>query len=50
MTSPEPQTDYGDKTPQTSFEPPSGKRRWLWFLVGLLLLGGGLWLTKIKLD
>ncbi|MFN6463873.1 MAG: efflux RND transporter periplasmic adaptor subunit [Nostoc sp. DedVER02] len=42
MTSPEPQTDYGDKTPQTSFEPPSGKRRWLWlFLPALLLLGGG---------
>ncbi|MEH2249702.1 efflux RND transporter periplasmic adaptor subunit [Nostoc sp.] len=42
MTSPEPQTDYGDKTPQTSFEPPSGKRRWLWlFLPVLLLLGGG---------
>ncbi|MEA5601153.1 efflux RND transporter periplasmic adaptor subunit [Nostoc sp. UHCC 0252] len=40
MTSPEPQTDYGDKTPQTSFEPPSGKRRWLW-LIPLLLLGGG---------
>ncbi|MFN6483756.1 MULTISPECIES: efflux RND transporter periplasmic adaptor subunit [unclassified Nostoc] len=42
MTSPEPQTDFGEKTPQTSFEPPSGKRRWLWlFLPALLLLGGG---------
>ncbi|MBD2521796.1 efflux RND transporter periplasmic adaptor subunit [Nostoc sp. FACHB-133] len=42
MTSPEPQTDFGEKAPQTSFEPPSGKRRWLWlFLVALLLLGGG---------
>ncbi|MEH2195739.1 MAG: efflux RND transporter periplasmic adaptor subunit [Nostoc sp.] len=42
MTSPEPQTDRGDETPQTSFEPPSGKRRWLWlFLPALLLLGGG---------
>jgi RND family efflux transporter MFP subunit len=42
MTSPEPQTDYGEETPQTSFEPPSGKRRWLWlFLPALLLLGGG---------
>jgi multidrug efflux pump subunit AcrA (membrane-fusion protein) len=42
MTSPEPQTDFGDKTPETSFEPPSGKRRWLWlFLPALLLLGGG---------
>lgn len=42
MTSPEPQTDFGDKPPQTSFEPPSGKLRWLWlFLAALLLLGGG---------
>ncbi|MBD0387935.1 MAG: efflux RND transporter periplasmic adaptor subunit [Nostoc sp. C3-bin3] len=41
MTSPEPQTDFGDKAPQTPFEPPSGKRRWLWVLAGLLLLGGG---------
>ncbi|MEH2237997.1 efflux RND transporter periplasmic adaptor subunit [Nostoc sp.] len=42
MTSPEPQTDFGDKPPQSSFEPPSGKRRWLWlFLPALLLLGGG---------
>ncbi|MCC5608976.1 efflux RND transporter periplasmic adaptor subunit [Nostoc sp. CHAB 5834] len=41
MTSPEPQTDFGEKAPQDSFEPPSGKRRWLWILAGLLLLGGG---------
>jgi len=41
MTSPEPQTDFGEKAPQTSFEPPSGKRRWLWVLAALLLLGGG---------
>ncbi|MEH2288748.1 efflux RND transporter periplasmic adaptor subunit [Nostoc sp.] len=42
MTSPEPQTDFGEKTPQTSFEPPSGKRRWLWLsLAALLFLGGG---------
>lgn len=41
MTSPEPQTDFGEKAPQNSFEPPSGKRRWLWVLAGLLLLGGG---------
>jgi RND family efflux transporter MFP subunit len=41
MTSPEPQTDFGDNAPQTPFEPPSGKRRWLWVLAGLLLLGGG---------
>ncbi|MFN6528837.1 efflux RND transporter periplasmic adaptor subunit [Nostoc sp. ChiSLP03a] len=42
MTSPEPQTDLGEKAPQTSFEPPSGKRRWLWLsLAALLLLGGG---------
>ncbi|MEH2433569.1 MAG: efflux RND transporter periplasmic adaptor subunit [Nostoc sp.] len=41
MTPPEPQTDFGEKAPQTSFEPPSGKRRWLWVLAALLLLGGG---------
>ncbi|MEH2373605.1 efflux RND transporter periplasmic adaptor subunit [Nostoc sp.] len=42
MTPPEPQTDFGDKPPQSSFEPPSGKRRWLWlFLAALLFLGGG---------
>ncbi|MDZ8261890.1 efflux RND transporter periplasmic adaptor subunit [Nostoc sp. ChiQUE01b] len=42
MTSPEPQTDFGEKAPETSFEPPSGKRRWLWLsLAALLLLGGG---------
>ncbi|MEH2424688.1 MAG: efflux RND transporter periplasmic adaptor subunit [Nostoc sp.] len=42
MTPPEPQTDFGDKPPENSFEPPSGKRRWLWlFLPALLLLGGG---------
>ena len=42
MTSPEPQTDFGDKPPQSSFEPPSGKRRWLWlFLAALILLGSG---------
>ncbi|MEH2320895.1 efflux RND transporter periplasmic adaptor subunit [Nostoc sp.] len=46
MTSPEPQTDFGDKPPQTSFEPPSGNRRWLWlFLAVLLLLGGGAFLV-----
>ncbi|MHC5773055.1 efflux RND transporter periplasmic adaptor subunit [Nostoc sp.] len=46
MTSPEPQTDFGDKPPQTSFEPPSGKRRWLWlFLAALLLFGGGAFLV-----
>ncbi|MEH2243290.1 efflux RND transporter periplasmic adaptor subunit [Nostoc sp.] len=42
MTSPEPQNDFGDKPPQTPFEPPSGQRRWLWlFLPALLLFGGG---------
>ncbi|MHC5598088.1 MAG: efflux RND transporter periplasmic adaptor subunit [Nostoc sp.] len=46
MKSPEPQTDFGDKPPQNSFEPPSGKRRWLWlFLPALLLLGGGTYLV-----
>jgi RND family efflux transporter MFP subunit len=42
MTSPEPQTNFEDNLPQTSFEPPPRKRRWLWLLIaGLLLLGGG---------
>ena len=48
MTSPEPQTDFGEKAPQTSFEPPSGKRRWLWLsLAALLLLGGGATLWRL---
>ena len=48
MTSPEPQTDFGDKPPQSSFEPPSGKRRWLWlFLAALLFLGGGAALWRL---
>ncbi|MEH2206347.1 MAG: efflux RND transporter periplasmic adaptor subunit [Nostoc sp.] len=48
MTSPEPQTDFGEKAPQTSFEPPSGKRRWLWLsLAGLLLLGSGATLWRL---
>ncbi|MEH2067418.1 MAG: efflux RND transporter periplasmic adaptor subunit [Nostoc sp.] len=41
MTSPEPQTDFGENSSQTSFEPPPEKRRWLWlFLAALVLLGG----------
>ncbi|MEH2172456.1 efflux RND transporter periplasmic adaptor subunit [Nostoc sp.] len=48
MTSPEPQTDFGEKAPETSFEPPSGKRRWLWLsLAGLLLLGSGATLWRL---
>ncbi|MDZ8088813.1 MAG: efflux RND transporter periplasmic adaptor subunit [Nostoc sp. DedQUE12b] len=48
MTSPEPQTDFGEKAPQTSFEPPSGKRRWLWLsLAALLLLGSGATLWRL---
>ena len=35
MTSPEPQTDFGDKLPQTSYEPPRKQRRWLRLLLAL---------------
>jgi RND family efflux transporter MFP subunit len=41
MTSPEPQTDLGENSSQTSFEPPPQKRRWLWLFLAVVLLGGG---------
>ncbi|BAZ49126.1 hypothetical protein NIES4103_17370 [Nostoc sp. NIES-4103] len=41
MTSPEPQTDFGDQLPQTSYEPPRKQRRWLRLLLALLLIIGG---------
>ncbi|MBH8553988.1 efflux RND transporter periplasmic adaptor subunit [Nostocaceae cyanobacterium CENA357] len=42
MTSPEPQTDFGENVPQTSYEPPPKQRRWLrLFLALILLIGGG---------
>ncbi|WGV24826.1 efflux RND transporter periplasmic adaptor subunit [Halotia branconii] len=41
MTSPEPQTDFGENLPQTSYEPPPKKRRWLRLLLAFILLIGG---------
>ncbi len=41
MTSPEPQTDFGENLPQTSYEPPPKKRRWLRLLLASILLVGG---------
>lgn len=41
MTSPEPQTDFGNDLPQPLFEPPPQSRRWLWLLLAALLLVGG---------
>ncbi|RCJ39166.1 efflux transporter periplasmic adaptor subunit [Nostoc minutum NIES-26] len=41
MTSPEPQTDFGDNLPQTSYEPPPKQRRWLRLLIALILVIGG---------
>ncbi|QSJ18799.1 efflux RND transporter periplasmic adaptor subunit [Nostoc sp. UHCC 0702] len=41
MTSPEPQTDFGDQLPQTSYEPPRKQRRWLRLLLALILIVGG---------
>ncbi|BAZ30383.1 hypothetical protein NIES4074_28430 [Cylindrospermum sp. NIES-4074] len=42
MTSPEPETDFGENIPQPLFEPPPKPRRWLWLLLAaLLLIGGG---------
>ncbi len=41
MKSPEPQTDFGENLPQTSYKPPSKQRRWLRLLLALILLIGG---------
>ncbi|MDZ8183392.1 MAG: efflux RND transporter periplasmic adaptor subunit [Nostoc sp. ChiSLP02] len=41
MTSPQPETDFGENSSQTSYEPPPKKRRWLWLFLAALLLGGG---------
>ncbi|MDZ8053267.1 MAG: efflux RND transporter periplasmic adaptor subunit [Aulosira sp. ZfuVER01] len=42
MTSPEHQTDFEERVPEPSFEPPPQKWRWLRLvLAALLLLGGG---------
>ncbi|BAY27011.1 secretion protein HlyD [Calothrix sp. NIES-2100] len=42
MTSPEHQTDFEERLPESSFEQPPQQRRWLWLLLAaLLLLGGG---------
>ena len=36
-----PQTDPMDNPPQSRSEPPKLQRRWLWLLLGVLLVGGG---------
>ena len=41
MKSSAPQTDPTDNAPQSRSEPPKSQRRWLWLLLGVLLLGGG---------
>jgi RND family efflux transporter MFP subunit len=54
MTSPEPQTDFGNELSEKSYELPPQKRRWLRLLLALILiLGGGtaiVWrlLTPVK--
>lgn len=42
MSSPEPQTDFRENSPQPSLEPPPKQRRWLRLLLAaILILGGG---------
>ena len=41
MTSPEPQTDFGDNLAQTSDESPLKQRRWLRLLLAFILIIGG---------
>lgn len=43
MTFPEPQTDFEERLPESSFEPSPQPKRWLWLLVAtaILLFGGG---------
>ncbi|MBD2445723.1 efflux RND transporter periplasmic adaptor subunit [Nostoc sp. FACHB-152] len=41
MTSPEPQTDFGNELSEKSYELPPQKRRWLRLLLALILILGG---------
>ncbi len=41
MTFPEPQTDFEERLPESSFEPFPQPRRWLWLLLAAILLFGG---------
>lgn len=41
MTSPEPQTDFEENLPQTSYEPTHKQRRWLRLLLAFILIIGG---------
>ena len=42
MTYPKPQTDVEKDFPQTSFNQPPPQRHWIWLLLAVLLIGGGL--------
>ncbi len=41
MSSPQPETEFEDRIPETAIEPPRRQRRWLWLLLVLLALAGG---------